>query len=204
MLQAILEADAIIAGAPGRQGGMCGEMRLFLDTWAKHQTEQKVGFGALKVCIHQTSVQCSFVHTPGVIGARHKCQHVCCGRGLQLRLLLPPVRVAASMPAPYHMIDMQASHGQYTKIGSALRFGFTVRAWCSQPQHTCRTCDLGLLEVYTDVRVKDVHQAASTSGKFCSMEQMHHMLIVCTLIFTGQGWKRLHKCWGPWTRIWRP
>ncbi|KAL3148533.1 hypothetical protein ABBQ38_013970 [Trebouxia sp. C0009 RCD-2024] len=46
--QAILEADAIIAGAPGRQGGMCGEMRLFLDTWAKHQTEQKVGFGALK------------------------------------------------------------------------------------------------------------------------------------------------------------
>ena len=48
-LQAILEADAIILGAPGRQGGMCGEMRLFLDTWAVHQTEQKVGFGALKV-----------------------------------------------------------------------------------------------------------------------------------------------------------
>ena len=37
------------AGAPGRQGGMCGEMRLFLDTWAKHQTQQKIGFGALKV-----------------------------------------------------------------------------------------------------------------------------------------------------------
>jgi len=48
-LQAILEADAIILGAPGRQGGMCGEMRLFLDTWAVHQTEQKIGFGALKV-----------------------------------------------------------------------------------------------------------------------------------------------------------
>lgn len=46
--QAILEADAIILGAPGRQGGMCGEMRLFLDTWAVHQTEQKIGFGALK------------------------------------------------------------------------------------------------------------------------------------------------------------
>jgi len=49
LLQAILEADAIILGAPGRQGGMCGEMRLFLDTWAVHQTEQKIGFGALKV-----------------------------------------------------------------------------------------------------------------------------------------------------------
>lgn len=32
---------------------MCGEMRLFLDTWAKHQTEQKLGFGALKVCPQQ-------------------------------------------------------------------------------------------------------------------------------------------------------
>ncbi len=58
-LQAILEADAIILGAPGRQGGMCGEMRLFLDTWAVHQTEQKIGFGALKViifAIHDTQM----------------------------------------------------------------------------------------------------------------------------------------------------
>lgn len=47
--QAILEADAIILGAPGRQGGMCGEMRLFLDSWAGHQTQQQTGFGALKV-----------------------------------------------------------------------------------------------------------------------------------------------------------
>lgn len=46
--QAILEADAIILGAPGRQGGMCGEMRLFLDSWAKHQAAQQIGYGALK------------------------------------------------------------------------------------------------------------------------------------------------------------
>lgn len=43
---------------------MCGEMRLFLDTWAKHQTEQKLGFGALKVCPLQTGSWCSLVHVP--------------------------------------------------------------------------------------------------------------------------------------------
>lgn len=35
--QDVLEADALILGAPGRQGGMCGEMRMFLDTLAKLQ-----------------------------------------------------------------------------------------------------------------------------------------------------------------------
>ncbi|KAK9818362.1 hypothetical protein WJX72_011333 [[Myrmecia] bisecta] len=38
-LQVVREADAIIIGAPGRQGGMCGEMRLFLDGWAQFQLE---------------------------------------------------------------------------------------------------------------------------------------------------------------------
>ena len=48
--QDIREADAVILGAPGRQGGMCGEMRLFLDSLAPLQVERKGGgFGALKV-----------------------------------------------------------------------------------------------------------------------------------------------------------
>ena len=96
LLQAILTADAIIlgtavcpgiitpantfhqqkalchAGAPGRQGGMCGEMRLFLDTWAKHQTEQKLGFGALKVCPLHIGTRCSLVHVPSVSGAANR------------------------------------------------------------------------------------------------------------------------------------
>ena len=35
--QDLLAADAIVLGAPGRQGGMCGEMRLFLDSLAHLQ-----------------------------------------------------------------------------------------------------------------------------------------------------------------------
>ena len=51
MLQDIRDADAIILGAPGRQGGMCGEMRMFLDSLALLQVERKGNsFGALKVC----------------------------------------------------------------------------------------------------------------------------------------------------------
>ena len=64
MSQAVLDADAIILGAPGRQGGMCGEMRLFLDTWASHQTQQQMGFGALKVRFllqHCSSFHCGLV-----------------------------------------------------------------------------------------------------------------------------------------------
>lgn len=50
-LQDIKEADAIILGAPGRQGGMCGEMRLFLDSLAPLQVEKnRNSAGALKVC----------------------------------------------------------------------------------------------------------------------------------------------------------
>lgn len=49
-MQDIREADAIILGAPGRQGGMCGEMRLFLDSLAPLQVEKKGhAAGALKV-----------------------------------------------------------------------------------------------------------------------------------------------------------
>ncbi len=49
-VQDIKEADAIILGAPGRQGGMCGEMRLFLDSLAPLQVEKKGNAaGALKV-----------------------------------------------------------------------------------------------------------------------------------------------------------
>ena len=49
-VQDIREADAVILGAPGRQGGMCGEMRMFLDNLAPLQVERKGGgFGALKV-----------------------------------------------------------------------------------------------------------------------------------------------------------
>ena len=36
-LQDVLAADALILGAPGRQGGMCGEMRMFLDSLADLQ-----------------------------------------------------------------------------------------------------------------------------------------------------------------------
>ena len=59
MVQDIREADAVIFGAPGRQGGMCGEMRLFLDSLALLQVERKGGgFGALKVMsTHMPSVE---------------------------------------------------------------------------------------------------------------------------------------------------
>lgn len=36
-LQDVIEADALVLGAPGRQGGMCGEMRMFLDSLADLQ-----------------------------------------------------------------------------------------------------------------------------------------------------------------------
>lgn len=63
VVQVILEADAIILGAPGRQGGMCGEMRLFLDTWAPHQAQQQIGFGALKVCsVPHADLFCQHCH----------------------------------------------------------------------------------------------------------------------------------------------
>jgi multimeric flavodoxin WrbA len=49
-VQDIRDADAIILGAPGRQGGMCGEMRLFLDSLAPLQVELRGSAqGALKV-----------------------------------------------------------------------------------------------------------------------------------------------------------
>lgn len=35
--QHLLEADCIIIGAPGRQGGFAGEVRLFLDSMASFQ-----------------------------------------------------------------------------------------------------------------------------------------------------------------------
>ncbi len=55
--QDIREADAVIFGAPGRQGGMCGEMRMFLDSLAPLQVERKGGgFGALKVISAHTAV----------------------------------------------------------------------------------------------------------------------------------------------------
>ena len=38
MSQDVLDADALILGAPGRQGGMCGEMRMFLDSLADLQS----------------------------------------------------------------------------------------------------------------------------------------------------------------------
>ncbi|KAK9842498.1 hypothetical protein WJX81_003063 [Elliptochloris bilobata] len=40
-LQDLLQADAVVLGAPGRQGGMCGEMRLFLDSLAHLQVAGK-------------------------------------------------------------------------------------------------------------------------------------------------------------------
>ena len=49
--QDLLEADAIILGAPGRQGGMCGEMRLFLDTLAEFFASEK----SLKVLLSTPS-----------------------------------------------------------------------------------------------------------------------------------------------------
>lgn len=51
-VQDIRDADAIILGAPGRQGGMCGEMRLFLDSLAPLQVEARgKERGVLKVPI---------------------------------------------------------------------------------------------------------------------------------------------------------
>ena len=51
-MQDIRDADAVILGAPGRQGGMCGEMRMFLDSLAPLQVEAKGGTsGALKVIV---------------------------------------------------------------------------------------------------------------------------------------------------------
>ena len=49
--QDLLAADAIVLGAPGRQGGMCGEMRLFLDSLAHLQVAGTgPSIGKLKVC----------------------------------------------------------------------------------------------------------------------------------------------------------
>lgn len=49
--QDLLLADAIVLGAPGRQGGMCGEMRLFLDSLAHLQIAGKgSSSGLLKAC----------------------------------------------------------------------------------------------------------------------------------------------------------
>ena len=42
MQQDVLDADALIIGAPGRQGGMCGEMRMFLDTLADVQPSRSL------------------------------------------------------------------------------------------------------------------------------------------------------------------
>ena len=50
-MQDLLAADAIVLGAPGRQGGMCGEMRLFLDSLAHLQVAGTgSSIGKLKVC----------------------------------------------------------------------------------------------------------------------------------------------------------
>lgn len=52
--QVIKEANCIILGSPARQGGMCAEMRLFLDSWAQFQTMQgDAGYGLLKVRLGQ-------------------------------------------------------------------------------------------------------------------------------------------------------
>lgn len=47
----MLEADALIMGAPGRQGGMSSEMRFFLDSLGPLQQQFLSGnsYGALKV-----------------------------------------------------------------------------------------------------------------------------------------------------------
>ena len=67
-MQDIREADAVILGAPGRQGGMCGEMRMFLDSLAPLQVERKRGgFGALKV-------------TSALYPQRTACMHASCDR----------------------------------------------------------------------------------------------------------------------------
>lgn len=49
-LQDVLAADAIILGAPGRQGGMCGEMRMFLDKFAELQNSKQLKASLL--CMH--------------------------------------------------------------------------------------------------------------------------------------------------------
>ena len=49
-VQDVRNADVLILGAPGRQGGMCGEMRMFLDSLAPLQVERKGNScGVLKV-----------------------------------------------------------------------------------------------------------------------------------------------------------
>ena len=49
-VQDVRDADVLILGAPGRQGGMCGEMRMFLDSLAPLQVERKGNScGVLKV-----------------------------------------------------------------------------------------------------------------------------------------------------------
>ena len=59
-LQVVRDADAIILGAPGRQGGMCGEMRLFLDSLAPLQVERKGNAaGAMKVALPGMTGLCS-------------------------------------------------------------------------------------------------------------------------------------------------
>ena len=54
--QDLVQADAVVLGAPGRQGGMCGEMRLFLDSLAHLQVAGKgSSIGLLKARGTQTA-----------------------------------------------------------------------------------------------------------------------------------------------------
>jgi multimeric flavodoxin WrbA len=73
-MQVVREADAIILGAPGRQGGMCGEMRLFLDALAPLQVERSLASkasspGALKVR-HSAPLLSLLSHQPQRAGWR--------------------------------------------------------------------------------------------------------------------------------------
>ena len=79
--QDLLAADAIVLGAPGRQGGMCGEMRLFLDSLAHLQVAGAgPSIGKLKVRPTQgPRVLQRDEAVPGLAGSpagrRHGAQH---------------------------------------------------------------------------------------------------------------------------------
>ena len=83
VLQDVLDADALILGAPGRQGGMCGEMRMFLDSLAELQSARGLQVSPLgasgRFClwisnrIFSSYVGCHFLSNPA--GQSWRCIH---------------------------------------------------------------------------------------------------------------------------------
>ena len=88
--QDVLAADALILGAPGRQGGMCGEMRMFLDSLADLQSARGLQVSSLgasgRFCLLICSSSCVGCHFHSSrAGQSWRCVHECRRKAARLR-----------------------------------------------------------------------------------------------------------------------